>query len=153
MSKIPSENTISTNYIKDQIYKFLNINDIRKWDLGASISNDSSVQVDKGIAKQIKSAQRNSLTLRVWNNKGLVGISSTSDITETGIKNALEAAHNASFYGNPNEIPQFSPKAKDTLPDIDRPICESIGSKKLFELLHVDRRKRKILRDCQCKLK
>ena len=135
MSKIPSENTISTNYIKDQIYKFLNINDIRKWDLGASISNDSSVQVDKGIAKQIKSAQRNSLTLRVWNKKGLVGISSTSDITETGIKNALEAAHNASFYGNPNEIPQFSPKAKDTLPDIDRPICESIGSKKLFELL------------------
>ena len=55
----------------------LNIN---KWDFGASFSNDFSVQVDKGIAKQLKASQKQVLTLRVWNNKNLVGITTTSDL-------------------------------------------------------------------------
>ena len=38
----------------------LNIN---KWDFGASFSNDFSVQVDKGIAKQLKASQKQVLTL------------------------------------------------------------------------------------------
>ena len=32
--------------------------DIKKWDFGASFSNDFSVQVDKGIAKQLKASQK-----------------------------------------------------------------------------------------------
>ncbi|MEI7952442.1 MAG: TldD/PmbA family protein, partial [Synechococcaceae cyanobacterium ELA182] len=39
---------------------------IRQWDLGAACSTDTSVQVDRGEAKQLKGAQRSSITLRVW---------------------------------------------------------------------------------------
>ena len=42
--------------------KFLNLN---KWDYGASFSNDYSVQVDRGVAKQLKASQKQILTIRV----------------------------------------------------------------------------------------
>ena len=50
---------------------------IQRWDLGAACSTDTSVQVDRGEAKQMKGAQRSSITVRVWNDAGLVGITST----------------------------------------------------------------------------
>ena len=47
---------------------------LKKWDYGASFSNDYSVQVDKGEAKQLKASQKQILTIRVWNQSNLVGI-------------------------------------------------------------------------------
>ena len=85
---------------------------IKQWDLGASSSNDISVQVDKGNPKQLKGSQRSSITIRVWNNEGLVGITSTSDLSQIGLKKAFQGAHQASQFGNPNEIPNFSPLSK-----------------------------------------
>ena len=46
---------------------------IQRWDLGASCSTDSSVQVDRGESKQLKGAQRSAITVRAWNDQGLVG--------------------------------------------------------------------------------
>ena len=126
---------VSSLYLKESITLLTNKANIQKWDVGASISSDSSVQVDKGIAKQLKSAQRNSLTIRVWNNDGLVGIASTSDITERGLQVALEAAYQASYFGNPNDIPDFSSEAKSKLPKINRTLCNQLGIKYLFSKL------------------
>ena len=53
--------------ITSKITKAANILNIEKWDYGASFSNDYSVQVDKGDAKQLKASQKQVLTLRVWN--------------------------------------------------------------------------------------
>ena len=44
--------------------EFLNL---KKWDYGASYTNEYSVQVDKGKAKQLKASQKQVVTIRVWN--------------------------------------------------------------------------------------
>ncbi len=110
----------------------LNIN---KWDFGASFSNDFSVQVDRGIAKQSKASQKQVLTLRVWNNNNLVGITTTSDLSENGLKKALYQAHLASEYGNKNELTDFSPLAKDPIEKIKVVKRSPAGIKKLLETL------------------
>ena len=98
--------------ITSQITKAANMLNINKWDFGASFSNDYSVQVDRGAAKQLKASQKQLITLRVWNKKNLVGITTTSDFSERGIKKALEQAYIASDFGNKNEFTDFSPLAK-----------------------------------------
>ena len=112
----------------------LNIN---KWDFGASFSNDFSVQVDKGIAKQLKASQKQVLTLRVWNNKNLVGITTTSDLSENGLKKALYQANLASEYGNKNELTDFSPLAKDPIETMKVVKRSPSGIKKLLEKLRI----------------
>jgi PmbA protein len=96
---------------------------VRQWDLGASCSSDVSVQVDRGEPKQMKGAERRAITVRVWNEAGLVGITSTSDLSEEGLARALEGANQASAFGNPEEIPAFSPLAKDPLHSLAQPLC------------------------------
>ena len=98
---------------------------IARWDLGASCSTDTSVQVDRGEPKQMKGAERRAVTVRVWNDQGLVGITSTSDLSEAGLARALEGAKEASAFGNPEEIPAFSPLAKAPLPSMEQPLMES----------------------------
>ena len=101
--------------ITAQITNAANILKINKCDYGASLSNDYSVQVDRGKAKQLKASQKHVITLRVWNTENLVGITTTSDLSETGIKKALEQAYIASEFGNKNEFTDFSPLAKDPI--------------------------------------
>ncbi|TWB88716.1 MULTISPECIES: TldD/PmbA family protein [unclassified Synechococcus] len=95
---------------------------IERWDLGAACSTDTSVQVDRGEAKQLKGAQRSSITVRVWNGDGLVGITSTSDLSKAGLARALAGAKEASAYGNANDTPAFSPLAGAPLEPLDQPI-------------------------------
>ena len=108
---------------------------IEKWDYGASFSNDYSVQVDRGTAKQLKASQKHVITLRVWNKENLVGITTTSDLSETGIKKALRQASLASEYGNRNEFTDFSPLAKDPIhvKEVDKK--NPLGIKKLLKIL------------------
>ena len=108
---------------------------IKKWDFGASFSNDYSVQVDRGIAKQLKASQKQILTLRVWNKLGQVGITTTSDLSEDGLVKALIQASKASEYGNKNEQTNFSPLAKEKLNDISTIDGKPSGIKKLLSVL------------------
>ena len=121
--------------ITSQISNTAKILKIEKWDYGASFSNDYSVQVDKGLAKQLKASQKQVLTLRVWNKENLVGITTTSDISEKGIRKALEQAYIASEFGNKNELTDFSPLAKKAIEvkDIDKKI--PLGINKLLKIL------------------
>ncbi|QVL53994.1 MAG: TldD/PmbA family protein [Cyanobium sp. M30B3] len=98
---------------------------IRQWDLGASCSTDTSVQVDRGEAKQMKGAQRSAITVRVWNGDGLVGITSTSDLSPEGLEKALSGARAASAFGNPDDTPAFSPLATAPLAELDQPLRPS----------------------------
>ena len=108
-------NPVELNELLD---KYSKESKISKWDVGASSSRDISVQVQQGNAKQLKGSQRNSMTLRVWNNNNQVGITSTSDLTDEGIKKAMRGAIEASYFGNENESPEFSSLAKLPLKDI-----------------------------------
>ncbi len=107
---------------------------IVKWDLGASSSRDISVQVQHGKAKQLKGSQRNSMTLRVWNNNK-VGITSTSDLTIEGIKKAMQGAIEASFFGNEKDSPDFSSLAKAPLKEIKSNTSHEHGIDELLILL------------------
>ena len=108
---------------------------IQRWDLGASCSTDCSVQVDRGESKQLKGAQRSAITVRVWNDQGLVGITSTSDLSPQGLARALSGAHAASAFGNPDDVPAFSPLATAPLPQLDQPLREPVGILNLLETL------------------
>ena len=121
--------------ITTQITKAANLLNIEKWDYGASFSSDYSVQVDKGAAKQLKASQKQIITLRVWNRDNLVGVTTTSDLSETGIRKALNEANIASDFGNKNEITDFSPLAKDPIQYKEVKNKNPIGIKKLLKIL------------------
>lgn len=108
---------------------------IQRWDLGASCSTDSSVQVDRGESKQLKGAQRSAITVRAWNDQGLVGITSTSDLSPQGLARALRGAHDASAFGNPDDIPAFSPLATAPLPQLEQPLRQPVGILHLLDTL------------------
>ena len=108
---------------------------IKKWDFGASFSNDFSVQIDKGIAKQLKASQKQVLTLRVWNDKDLVGITTTSDLSKVGLDKALLQASLASEFGNKNEKTDFSPLSKDPINFVVKQTNSPAGIKKLLKVL------------------
>ena len=109
--------------------------EILKWDVGASSSRDISVQVQKGNAKQLKGSQRNSMTLRVWNKNNKVGITSTSDLTNEGIKKAMKGAIEASVFGNEKETPEFSTLAKSPLNEINSNLSRDHGIDELLYIL------------------
>ncbi|MDC3118619.1 TldD/PmbA family protein [Prochlorococcus sp. AH-716-K03] len=121
--------------ITDQIRNSANTLNIEKWDYGASFTNDYSVQVDRGNAKQLKASQKQVITLRVWNRNNLVGITTTSDVSEKGIKKALEQAYIASEFGNKNEFTDFSPLAKDPIQAKEVDKKNPLGIKKLLNIL------------------
>ena len=108
-------------------------NGIREWDLGAACSSDTSVQVDRGEPKQLKGAQRSSITVRVWNGDGLVGTTSTSDLSDSGLERALTGAQAASAFGNPDDTPAFSPLATAPVAQLDQPLHAPQG---ILHLLH-----------------
>ena len=119
--------SLDASQLRDRIQSLAQQAGIQRWDLGAACSDDCSVQVDRGEAKQLKAAQRSSITVRVWNNAGLVGITSTTDLSDSGLSQALDGAKQACQYGNPDDIPQFSPLATAPLPKLDRPLKERQG--------------------------
>ena len=125
---------LNPNLFKEILTEFSKDLHISKWDMGASSSRDISVQVQDGNAKQLKGSQRNSLTLRVWNDNK-VGITSTSDLTNEGIKKAIIGAIEASFFGNEKESPDFSSLAKSPIKELNCKHSKSHGIDELLTIL------------------
>ncbi|MFM7454555.1 MAG: TldD/PmbA family protein [Cyanobium sp.] len=127
--------TLDAEQLRAQLHELAASQGIRQWDLGASCSTDTSVQVDRGEAKQMKGAQRSAITVRVWNDDGLVGITSTSDLSPQGLEKALSGARAASAFGNPDDTPAFSPLATAPLAELDQPLRPSLPILSLLETL------------------
>ncbi len=126
---------LNPNDIRDRLTKLSSIEGITKWDLGASSSKDISVQVENGKAKQLKGSQRSSITVRVWNSEGLVGITSTSDLSDIGLSKALRGAFEASNYGDIKNSPDFSIMANTKLSVNEQKLFPAQGITKLLNLL------------------
>ena len=137
INSISNENIFDLNpsLLSELLEKYSKELKIRKWDMGASSSRDISVQVHQGNAKQLKGSQRNSLTLRVWNNTNKVGITSTSDLSNQGIKKAMKVAIEASGFGNDKESPEFSSLAKSPLKEIHSKISTNHSIDQLLTIL------------------
>ena len=135
MNESSKSNNINLDSIKSTVNQIAKQYEIIKWDLGAIYSNDLSVQVDQGQAKQLKGSQKSTLTIRVWNSSNLLGITTTSDLTTSGIKKAFKKAFEASNYANDNETVNFSSEANSPLPPKINSLSKSIGIYKLLEKL------------------
>ncbi len=95
------------NYAKDSASKL----GIHKFDIYGSSVDETSVQVDGGEPKQVKASNRSGVTVRVWNEKNTMGVTSTTDVDPKGIELALKTAYEASFFGAKENVPDFSPEA------------------------------------------
>ncbi|MGK7884636.1 MAG: TldD/PmbA family protein [Crocosphaera sp.] len=122
---------IIANYAKSSA-KELGIN---KYDIYGSSIDETSVEVDKGEPKQVQASNRSSVIVRVWNDKGTVGVTSTTDLDELGIKLALETAKEASGFGNTNNPPEFSPQAKESIENNGDEIVEAAPVPTLIDTL------------------
>lgn len=108
---------------------------IHKYDISGSAIDSTSVQVDRGAPKQVNASQRSSIMVRVWNNEGTVGVTSTSDIDPEGIEVALKTAYEASFFGAKEHVPDFSPEAKDAIATVPNEHYPAAGVTTLIEKL------------------
>ncbi|MEA5509021.1 TldD/PmbA family protein [Crocosphaera sp. UHCC 0190] len=97
---------------------------ITKYDIYGSSIDETSVEVDNGEPKQVQASNRSSVIVRVWNEKETVGVTTTTDLDELGIKLALETAKEASIFGNTENIPEFSPEAKAPIANIPDQLVE-----------------------------
>ncbi len=84
---------------------------IEKFDIYGSAADSTSVQVDQGEPKQVKASNLSGVTVRVWNEKNTMGITSTTDVDASGLELALKTAYEASFFGVKENVPDFSPEA------------------------------------------
>jgi PmbA protein len=84
---------------------------IQKYDIFGSSIDETSVQVDEGQPDKMEASQRSSVTVRVWNPSGQIGIASTTDLDANGLKLALQTAFEASEFGATENVPDFSPEA------------------------------------------
>lgn len=84
---------------------------IKKFDIYGAIIDETSVQVDQGEPKQVKASNRSGVTVRVWNEKNTMGVTSTTDVDPQGLELALKTAYEASFFGVKENVPDFSPEA------------------------------------------
>lgn len=107
---------------------------IHKFDLYGSTVDESSVQVDQGEQKQAKASNRSGVTVRVWNEKGQVGVTSTTDVDPKGLELALKTAFEATSFGITDHAPDFSAEAQVPLaenrastPVAHVPITELLG--------------------------
>lgn len=108
---------------------------ISKYDVYGSSVDETSVQVDKGDPKQVKASNRSSVIVRVWNQQGRLGVTSTTDVDPSGLEMALQTAKEASEFGAKEHIPDFSPEATSPTADVHVDTIEPAPVNQLLESL------------------
>ncbi|MFN9176712.1 MAG: TldD/PmbA family protein [Synechocystis sp.] len=108
---------------------------IKQYDIYGSSVDDTGVEVAFGEPKQVEASNRASVIVRVWNEKGLVGVASTTDLDSSGICLALETAAEASAFGITDNIPDFSPEAQKPLAESTDSVIEPTPIGTLIETL------------------
>lgn len=88
---------------------------VKKYDFFASQVEESVVKVQGGKPSSMSESQRTSGIVRVWDDRGAVGVTSTSDVTPLGIEKALTMARDVASICDATDAPDFSPAAKNNL--------------------------------------
>nr|YP_009531060.1 putative modulator of DNA gyrase [Paulinella micropora]AXY63749.1 putative modulator of DNA gyrase [Paulinella micropora] len=126
---------INSKQLNDHLKKLADKHPTSQWDLGAGYSTETSAQVDKGDVRQMQSTQRIFATLRVWNSQKLVGVASTSDLSENGLERAFKGALEASHFSQPAYSTNFSPLATAPIRTLKIPITEASETIYLLDTL------------------
>ncbi len=98
---------------------------IGQYDIYGSSVDEAGVEVSFGEPKQVQASQRSSVIVRVWNEKGMIGVTSTTDLDEQGITLALQTAMEASYFGITENVPEFSPEAQVPIPEQGNQVAEA----------------------------
>ncbi len=101
---------------------------IQKFDIFGSVVDETSVEVDRGEPKQVEASNRSGVTVRVWNDQGTVGVTSTTDVHSRGLELALKTAYEASFFGAKDNVPDFSPESTAPLATTQGDSADSNGN-------------------------
>jgi PmbA protein len=108
---------------------------IHQYDIYGASTDANSVQVEEGEPEKVSASNRASITVRVWNEKHTVGITSTTDIDSTGLELALKTASEASYFGVTEHVPDFSPEATVPIADIKSELVPQAPVATLIETL------------------
>jgi PmbA protein len=108
---------------------------ITKFDICGAIADEISAEVDSGAPKQVSASNRASITVRVWNDQGTVGVTSTTNVDRIGLELALQSAYEASFFGAKEHIPDFSPEATKPIAEREMSIAPQADIEMLVSTL------------------
>ncbi len=108
---------------------------IKKFDIYGAIIDETSAEVDSGAPKQVSASNRASIIVRVWNDEGTVGVTSTTNIDRVGLELALQSAHEASSFGAKENIADFSPEAIANIPERESQTAPQTAIEQLVETL------------------
>jgi PmbA protein len=89
---------------------------IAKFDLFGGTTNKCSVKVEKG--EQVTAASSFHVTLRVWDERGNVGVANTTDLSREGLSVALSMAKETASFLKPEVLPRFSPECLKPISNI-----------------------------------
>lgn len=98
---------------------------IKQYDIYGSSVEEAGVEVSFGEPKQVQASNRSSVIVRVWNEKGMIGVTSTTDLDANGIQLALATALEASYFGITDNVPEFSPEATYPIADLGNQTAEA----------------------------
>lgn len=108
---------------------------IKQYDIYGSSVEEAGVEVSFGEPKQVQASNRSSVIVRVWNDKAMIGVTSTTDLDANGIQLALQTALEASYFGITENVPEFSPEATNPVADFGNQIVEAAPINVLIEKL------------------
>jgi len=113
---------------------------ITKFDIYGATIDETSAEVDQGKPKQVSASNRASITVRVWNEKGTMGVTSTTNLESSGLETALQTAHEASYFGVTEFVPDFSPAVTAPTADLsDRTAPQNDVQELLTTLLDAEK--------------
>lgn len=106
------EQTIELQNICTKIANELHI---LKYDIYGIAKEDSSASSKELKPFALSTSQKKSLTLRVWNKQNQIGIASTSNLTESGLKRAFQIAYDSSQFVKNDSENDFSSLCNEKL--------------------------------------
>jgi len=108
---------------------------IKQYDIYGSSVEEAGVEVSFGEPKQVQASNRSSVIVRVWNEKAMIGVTSTTDLDANGIQLALQTALEASYFGITENVPEFSTEATNPVADFGNQTVEAAPINVLIEKL------------------
>ena len=100
--------SLNIEQIKSEIHSIANSLGIQKYDVYGSTKEESSASSKNKKPFSLSSASKSSMLIRVWNQNNQVGVTSTSNLTRSGLSDALKLAHSSAEFGSLENTYDFS---------------------------------------------
>lgn len=100
--------SLNIEQLKSEIHSIANSLGIQKYDVFGHTKEESSASSKNKKPFSLNSANKSSMLIRVWNHNNQVGVTSTSNLTHSGLTDALTLAYSSAEYGSLENFYDFS---------------------------------------------